>query len=66
MIPTSKRRYIRAIAWEHTLHMELGQKSRRLTYSAANPWGAPAWTIQLNTVSRAVNLSMQELCHEHF
>jgi len=35
----SKR--VRAVAWEHTMHMELGQKERRITYTANNPFGEP-------------------------
>lgn len=31
----------RAVAWEHTMIMEDGQATRKLSYSSANPFGKP-------------------------
>lgn len=30
-----------AVAWLHTLHMELGQVERRLTFNSDSPFGRP-------------------------
>ena len=29
------------VAWLHTMHQELGQKSKRVTLAPENPWGLP-------------------------